>query len=444
MTKQNLTKPRTLSGFAEFMPNEQIAFNRILDAIRQSYEQFAFTPLDTPVLELSEVLLAKAGGETEKQIYSFQKGDNNLSMRFDLTVPLAKYVAMHAGQLTFPFRRYQIGKVYRGERPQKGRYREFYQADVDIIGNGHLSLYHDAEIIGVIYTTLTAVGLPAFTIHVNNRKVLSGFFAALNLTEQITDILRVIDKIAKIGADNVRAELVDLGLNEAQCNQVMAFIQTSGSNVAKIEALERMNVDSDTFKEGVQELKTVVESAVLAGVPAEVIDVDLCIARGLDYYTGTVYETTINDYPQIGSICSGGRYENLAGYYTSQKLPGVGVSIGVTRLFSQLMEHKLIDVEKETMRRVLIVPMDEPQMEPAFKCAGVFRAKGIPTEVFVEKIKFKNKMAYADKMHIPFVAIIGEEEAANGMVALKNMNAREQVVVSPDEAVILLKEKGLF
>ena len=444
MTKQNLTKPRTLSGFAEFMPNEQIAFNRILDAIRQSYEQFAFTPLDTPVLELSEVLLAKAGGETEKQIYSFQKGDNNLSMRFDLTVPLAKYVAMHAGQLTFPFRRYQIGKVYRGERPQKGRYREFYQADVDIIGNGHLSLYHDAEIIGVIYTTLTAVGLPAFTIHVNNRKVLSGFFAALNLTEQITDILRVIDKIAKIGADNVHAELVDLGLNEAQCNQVMAFIQTSGSNVAKIEALERMNVDSDTFKEGVQELKTVVESAVLAGVPAEVIDVDLCIARGLDYYTGTVYETTINDYPQIGSICSGGRYENLAGYYTSQKLPGVGVSIGVTRLFSQLMEHKLIDVEKETMRRVLIVPMDEPQMEPAFKCAGVFRAKGIPTEVFVEKTKFKNKMAYADKMHIPFVAIIGEEEAANGMVALKNMNAREQVVVSPDEAVILLKEKGLF
>ena len=444
MTKQNLVKPRTLSGFAEFLPNEQIAFNRILDAIRRSYEQYAFTPLDTPVLELSEVLLAKAGGETEKQIYSFQKGDHNLSMRFDLTVPLAKYVAMHAGQLTFPFRRYQIGKVYRGERPQKGRYREFYQADVDIIGNGHLSLYHDAEIIGVIYTTLTAVGLPAFTIHVNNRKVLSGFFAALNLTEQITDILRVIDKIAKIGADNVRAELVDLGLNEAQCNQVMAFIQTSGSNVAKIEALERMNVDSDTFKEGVQELKTVVESAVLAGVPAEVIDVDLCIARGLDYYTGTVYETTINDYPQIGSICSGGRYENLAGYYTSQKLPGVGVSIGVTRLFSQLMEHKLIDVEKETMRRVLIVPMDELQMEPAFKCAGVFRAKGIPTEVFVEKTKFKNKMAYADKMHIPFVAIIGEEEAANGMVALKNMNAREQVVVSPDEAVILLKEKGLF
>ena len=444
MTKQNLTKPRTLSGFAEFMPNEQIAFNRILDAIRQSYEQFAFTPLDTPVLELSEVLLAKAGGETEKQIYSFQKGDNNLSMRFDLTVPLAKYVAMHAGQLTFPFRRYQIGKVYRGERPQKGRYREFYQADVDIIGNGHLSLYHDAEIIGVIYTTLTAVGLPAFTIHVNNRKVLSGFFAALNLTEQITDILRVIDKIAKIGADNVRAELVDLGLNEAQCNQVMAFIQTSGSNVAKIEALEQMNVDSDTFKEGVQELKTVVESAVLAGVPAEVIDVDLCIARGLDYYTGTVYETTINDYPQIGSICSGGRYENLAGYYTSQKLPGVGVSIGVTRLFSQLMEHKLIDVEKETMRRVLIVPMDEPQMEPAFKCAGVFRAKGIPTEVFVEKTKFKNKMAYADKMHIPFVAIIGEDEAAKDVVAFKDMNMREQIVISPDEAVILLKEKGLF
>ena len=444
MTKQNLTKPRTLSGFAEFMPNEQIAFNRILDAIRQSYEQFAFTPLDTPVLELSEVLLAKAGGETEKQIYSFQKGDNNLSMRFDLTVPLAKYVAMHAGQLTFPFRRYQIGKVYRGERPQKGRYREFYQADVDIIGNGHLSLYHDAEIIGVIYTTLTAVGLPAFTIHVNNRKVLSGFFAALNLTEQITDILRVIDKIAKIGADNVRAELVDLGLNEAQCNQVMAFIQTSGSNVAKIEALEQMNVDSDTFKEGVQELKTVVESAVLAGVPPEVIDVDLCIARGLDYYTGTVYETTINDYPQIGSICSGGRYENLAGYYTSQKLPGVGVSIGVTRLFSQLMEHKLIDVEKETMRRVLIVPMDEPQMEPAFKCAGVFRAKGIPTEVFVEKTKFKNKMAYADKMHIPFVAIIGEDEAAKDVVAFKDMNAREQIVISPDEAVILLKEKGLF
>lgn len=314
-----------------------------------------------PFWNWSEVLLAKAGGETEKQIYSFQKGDHNLSMRFDLTVPLAKYVAMHAGQLTFPFRRYQIGKVYRGERPQKGRYREFYQADVDIIGNGHLSLYHDAEIIGVIYTTLTAVGLPAFTIHVNNRKVLSGFFAALNLTEQITDILRVIDKIAKIGADNVRAELVDLGLNEAQCNQVMAFIQTSGSNVAKIEALEQMNVDSDTFKEGVQELKTVVESAVLAGVPAEVIDVDLCIARGLDYYTGTVYETTINDYPQIGSICSGGRYENLAGFYTNQKLPGVGVSIGVTRLFSQLMEHKLIDVEKETIRRVLIVPMDEPQ-----------------------------------------------------------------------------------
>lgn len=440
MTKQNLTKPRTLSGFAEFMPNEQIAFNRILDAIRQSYEQFAFTPLDTPVLELSEVLLAKAGGETEKQIYSFQKGDNNLSMRFDLTVPLAKYVAMHAGQLTFPFRRYQIGKVYRGERPQKGRYREFYQADVDIIGNGSLSLYHDAEIIGVIDTTLKAIGLPPFTIHINNRKVLSGFFAALNLSDQITDILRIIDKIAKIGAENVRAELMDLGLDETQCDRVMAFIQTSGSNMDKIAALEKIDVDNDVFKEGVYELKTVVESAVLAGVPADEIHIDLCIARGLDYYTGTVYETTINGYPQIGSICSGGRYENLAGFYTNQKLPGVGVSIGVTRLFSQLLEHQLIDVTNESMRRVLIAPMDEAQMSAAFACAGVFRAAGVPTEVFVEKGKFKNKMAYADKMHIPFVAIIGEDEAAKGVVALKNMNTREQVIVSPAEAVPLLKE----
>ena len=327
------TEPRTLSGFMELLPDEQILFNQMKRTIEETYQKYGFLPLDTPVIELSEVLLAKAGGETEKQIYRFNKGDNDLSLRFDLTVPLSKYVAKNYGNLNFPFRRYQIGKVYRGERTQKGRFREFYQCDIDVIGDGELDLINDAELPSVIYTIFTKLGFSNFTIRINNRKILNGLFESLNQKEKAVEILRIIDKIDKIGKDAVIEELEKIEVEKEAVEKIIEFISINGTSDEKIEKLKKLNIENETYIKGVEELEYVVKHMRMFEIPENNFNVDLTIARGLDYYTGTVYETFLNDYRELGSVCSGGRYENLAEYYTDKKLPGVGVSIGLTRLF---------------------------------------------------------------------------------------------------------------
>lgn len=439
MKEKNTVTPRTLPGFMELRPTEQVLLNQMKEKIQKSYERFGFLPLDTPVLELSEVLLAKAGGETEKQIYRFKKGDTDLSMRFDLTVPLAKFVAQNYGNLQFPFRRYQIGKVYRGERPQKGRFREFYQADIDIIGDGELSLLNDAEIPSIIYTTFKELNLGDFTIRINNRKILNGFFESLNLVEISTDVLRVIDKIEKIGEENVKSELLELGVTSDKINKIINFISIDGTDNEKLIKLEGLGINNSVFTDGLFELKEVVKNIKLFGVPDKNFMIDLTIARGLDYYTGTVYETFLNDYKQIGSVCSGGRYDNLAGYYTDKALPGVGISIGLTRLFYQLNELKSINVDKESISDVLVISMSE-DISSCISVATAFRNEGINTEIYMLNKKMKAKFKYADRLKIPYVAIIGEEEQKTGTISLKNLATGEQNTVTVEVAVQILKK----
>lgn len=438
MKKQIKVIPRTLPGFMELKPNEQILFNQIKEKIEESYKRFGFLPLDTPILELSEVLLAKAGGETEKQIYRFTRGDD-LAMRFDLTVPLAKYVSKNYGELQFPFRRYQIGKVYRGERPQKGRFREFYQADIDIIGDGELSIMNDAEIPSIIYTTFKSLGFDDFTIRINNRKILNGLFEYLNIVELSTEIMRIIDKLEKIGKKNVKLELLKLNIEEKTIDKILEFISISGNNEEKIEALEKLNIKNEVFEKGLFELKEVVKYIRLFGVPEENFSIDLTIARGLDYYTGTVYETFLDNYREIGSVCSGGRYDNLAENYTDKSLPGVGIAIGVTRLFDQLNDLKLIKTEKESISDVLVISTSDDVSE-CLPIANTFRKEGINTEVYMNDKKMKAKFKYADKLKIPYVAIIGEDELKENKVSLKNLVTGKQDTINIQEAVEILKE----
>jgi histidine--tRNA ligase len=438
MKKQIKVIPRTLPGFMELKPNEQILFNQIKEKIEESYKRFGFLPLDTPILELSEVLLAKAGGETEKQIYRFTRGDD-LAMRFDLTVPLAKYVSKNYGELQFPFRRYQIGKVYRGERPQKGRFREFYQADIDIIGDGELSIMNDAEIPSIIYTTFKSLGFDDFTIRINNRKILNGLFEYLNIVELSTEIMRIIDKLEKIGKENVKLELLKLNIEEETVVKILEFISISGNNEEKIEALEKLNIKNEVFEKGLFELKEVVKYIRLFGVPEENFSIDLTIARGLDYYTGTVYETFLDNYREIGSVCSGGRYDNLAENYTDKSLPGVGIAIGVTRLFDQLNDLKLIKIEKESISDVLVISTSDDVSE-CLPIANTFRKEGINTEVYMNDKKMKAKFKYADKLKIPYVAIIGEDELKENKVSLKNLVTGKQDTINIQEAVEILKE----
>lgn len=434
-------QPRTLSGFMELMPARQIQFDRMMAVLRESYSLYGFTPLDTPIIEASEVLLAKGGGETEKQIYRFQKGDSDLSLRFDLTVPLAKYVAQYSGQLAFPFRRFQIGKVYRGERAQRGRFREFYQADIDIIGDGKLDISNDAEIPAIIYRTFTSLGLKRFQIRVNNRKILNGFYAMLDLTHESGAIMRTVDKLDKIGAAQVKELLMaeEIGLNAEQAGEIMRFIAINGSNAEVLQALEGYRGRHPLFDEGLDELTTVARYLAAFGVPEDHFKVDLTIARGLDYYTGTVYETTMLDHPEIGSICSGGRFDNLAEYYTDKKLPGVGISIGLTRLFFVLEDQGYLNDQLNTAPAdALILPMTE-DLSSAIALATQLRSAGVRTQLYGEQKKFKQKMSYADKLGVPYVIFLGEEEIASGVTAVKNMRTGEQVKVSPDEAVKLIQ-----
>ena len=429
---------RTLPGFMELLPKEQILFNQMKEKIQKSYEKFGFLPLDTPIIEMANVLLAKAGGETEKQIYRFQKGDNDLALRFDLTVPLAKYITEYYNELSFPFRRYQIGKVYRGERPQKGRFREFYQCDIDIIGDGELSIINDAEMPSIIYNTIRELGFEDFTICINNRKILNGLFQELNQEELSVDIMRIIDKLEKIGEENVKASLTELGVKEDAIEKIMKFIRIDGTTDEKLQELENLGFTSELFKQGLQELKQVVTYVRAFGVPDSNFKVDLTIARGLDYYTGTVYETFLNKYREIGSVCSGGRYDNLAEFYTDRKLPGVGVSIGLTRLFYKLNELNAIEANKKSMAKLLVLPMTE-SIEKVIEIGSAIRKADIPTEIYLEDKKIKAKFKYADRLQIPYVAVIGDDEIANGKIALKDMQTGEQESLTIQEVIEKLK-----
>ncbi len=431
----SIQKPRTLSGFMELLPGKQALFDVMVEKLRQVYALYGFANLDTPLMEASEVLLAKGGGETEKQIYRFQKGDNDLSLRFDLTVPLAKYVALHQNDLAFPFRRCQIGKVYRGERAQRGRFREFYQADIDVIGDGKLDILNDAEVPAIIYKAFTELGLSRFVIRVNNRKILNGFYAMLHEEAKAGDIMRLVDKLEKIGAEKVGLALHDdLDISQDTVGDILDFMTIKGSNREVLERLEEYRGRNEVFDLGLDELAAVCRHLAAFGVPESHFQVDLTIARGLDYYTGTVYETQLLDYPEIGSPCSGGRYDNLAEYYTEKQLPGVGISIGLTRLFYVLDEQGLLSQERLTApAEALILPMTDDQA-PAVELATALREAGIRTQIYFEGKKFKQKMAYADKLGVPFAAILGEDEIAQGKTALKDMTTGEQQLLTAQEA----------
>ena len=438
----DIIKPRTLSGFMELLPDKQLRFDRMAGVIRDAYASYGFTPLDTPAIEDAQILLAKGGGETEKQIYRFQKGDSDLALRFDLTVPLAKYVALHYSDLAFPFRRFQISKVYRGERAQRGRFREFYQADIDIIGDGKLDILNEAEIPAIIYKVFRGFGLTRFQIHVNNRKILNGFYAMLGLTEKAGDIMRTVDKLDKIGPQKVRAMLLeDCGLLDAQAEEILAFIAIRGTNAQVIAALENYAGRNETFDTGLEELKVVTANLSAFGMPEENFTVDLTIARGLDYYTGTVYETLLLDHPELGSVCSGGRYDNLAGYYIDKPLPGVGISIGLTRLFYVLDEQGLLNPAiPAAPAEALVLPMTE-DMGPAIALAEQLRSAGLRVQLYGEKKKFKQKMAYANKLAVPFAVLLGEDEIAQGKCSVKDMASGEQRLLTPGEAAQWILEK---
>ena len=433
-------EPRTLPGFMELLPNEQILFNKMKETIQKTYEQYGFLPLDTPIIEDAKVLLAKAGGETEKQVYRFSKGDNDLALRFDLTVPLAKYVSQYYNKLSFPFKRYQIGKVYRGEKPQRGRYREFYQCDVDIIGDGKLSILNDAEIPSIIYNTFKNLGFDEFTICINNRKILNGLFSSINLSDSSEEILRIIDKIEKIGSNEVKEQLLELVKDVEKVDTIMKFIQIEGDTESKLAQLDNLGITDETFLLGLEELKEVVKYIKLFNVPDNYYTVDLTIARGLDYYTGTVYETFLNKYRNLGSICSGGRYDNLAEFYTDKKLPGVGISIGLSRLFFQLEDNNIINANNETIADVMVVSIDNNNYETEIKIATNLRNAGINVQTITEDMKLKNKLKYANKLKIKYLIIVGEDEVKAGKVTLKDMITGEQKLVKFEDIITNIKK----
>ena len=422
----NKVEPKTLPGFMELFPQEQLEFDRIKNIIIDTYKEYGYYGLDTPVIELSSVLLAKAGGETEKQIYRFEKGENDLSLRFDLTVPLAKYVASRYNELVFPFKRYQVGKVFRGERNQKGRYREFYQCDIDVIGDEALSLKYDAEMPSIIYDIFKKLNIGDFVIRINNRKILSGFFDSLNLKDKTSDILRTIDKIDKIGLEEVKKELKSINLNDEQINKTLKLINSK--NINDIKDL----CNNELFNTGVKELESVINDLGLRGLNSDNYMVDFTIARGLDYYTGTVYETTLKDYPSLGSVCSGGRYDNLAEFYTDKKLPGVGISIGLTRLFYQLMEAGIINPSNKCTSDVIIVPMTE-DYSYIYKVLNILKDNYLKVNIcFLDK-GFKQKLRYAERLNNKYAIIIGEDEISNNEVAIKNLKEFSQENISLDD-----------
>lgn len=429
------TNTKVLPGFMELQPNEQIAFNKMLKTIEASYELFGFRPIETPILERAEVLLAKSGGETEKQIYTFSKGDTNMAMRFDLTVPLARYVAENENILTFPFKRYAIGKVYRGERPQAGRFREFYQCDIDVIGKDTLDIYFDAEIPAVIATVFKRLGFENFTIMINNRKILNGILEEYSLEDKYSDVLRIMDKTTKLPKNMIIEEFKDIGLNDKQIEDIKNISELSELREDELfKALMEIQSKSTILLKGINELENVIKRMKNLGVEDRNFKIDLTIARGLDYYTGTVYETKLNDFPEIGSVCGGGRYDNLAEYYTKNKYPGVGISIGLTRLFDQLYSRDLINTDTATPTKVLVISMVE-NGKYGPDLARYLRENNIPTEIFSNGEPLKKQMKYASKLKIPFVIFIGEEEIQNNFYSIKNMDNGEQIKIMREEII---------
>jgi histidyl-tRNA synthetase len=433
-------QPRTPSGFGEYLPAEQIEFNRLLSIIRNTYEKYGFTPLDTPDLELSEVLLAKGGGETEQQVYRFTKGKNDLTLRYDLTVPLARYAAEHESDLVFPFRRYHIGKVHRAERAQKGRFREFYQCDIDVIGSN--SPVIDAEFPAAINEIFGQFGFGEFTIRLNNRMILNGFFEGIGLSAESRDVLRTIDKMEKITEAELVTELTSIGLDDTQVKQVLDFTAIAGSNDEVLAALSAFDVQSPLFKEGVERLTVLIEALRTMDVPESRFKIDLKIARGLDYYTGTVYETILNDYPEVGSVCSGGRYDDLAEYYTKTKLPGVGISIGLTRLFSKLREVPgLIKTERQSPADVVVMPISEEQIAYSISVAATLRKAGVSTMLYTEADALNKKLRFADRMGFAHVLIIGETEVEQNAVNLKDMKTGASSVESLENVLQIVSNR---
>ena len=411
-----------LPGFQELLPKEQIAFDRLKRTIEEIYQLYGFRPIETPVLERAEILLSKSGGETEKQIYQFEKGDTKLAMRFDLTIPLARYVVKNQNDLVFPFKRYAIDRVYRGEKPQAGRFREFYQCDIDVIGRDTLDLSYDAEIPSIIASIFSSLDLD-FTIRINNRKILNGLFDSLKIEDRVST-LRVLDSMEKIGKEKTKVALKDIGLDDSQIEQIFDFYKLNEKeNKEIIESLKNSDITSDTFKQGVEELETVMDEINILGISSSV-KIDLTVARGLDYYTGTVYETILNKYPEIGSVCSGGRYDDLAGYFSNQKFPGVGISIGLTRLFDQLKDKDVLYIEDQTPTVVLILPLTENR-EYSLKLADTLRENFIPTEI-APFGNMKKSLNYANKLKIPYVVFIGEDEIRKGIYKIKDMESGEQ------------------
>lgn len=455
-----MIKPRTPPGIMELLPRDQIAFQRMLDVIRRNYERFGFLPVETPVFELSDVLLTKSGGETERQVYFVQStgalankaADDDslpeLALRFDLTVPLARYVAEHEHELSFPFRRYQMQRVYRGERAQRGRFREFYQCDIDVIGKDALSIRFDAEILAVIHAVFSELGIGDFSIQLNNRKLMRGFFESLGVAggDQQMAVLREVDKLDKRGADYVRDTLTGegFGIAMAQVQRILAFVAMRSTGhadaLAKLDALQaEAGADNATLQQGVAELREVLQLVRALGVPESACCLNFSIARGLDYYTGTVYETTLVAHPQIGSICSGGRYEDLASHYSKSKLPGVGISIGLTRLFWQLREAGLIGGADESSVQAMVALMDECQLSDALDIARRLRAGGINTEVQMEAKKIGKQFQYAARVGIRFVVLAGEDELARGVVAVKDLIREQQFEVTRDQLASTLR-----
>lgn len=419
----NIVRPSTIAGVMELLPEDQLVFDKMKNIIEETYKKYQFLPIDTPVIEKNEILFAKGGGETEKQIYEIASDTRDMSLRFDLTVPLARYVAEHFSDLYFPFKRYHIGKVYRGERNQKGRYREFYQCDIDIIGHNKLAIENDAIPPRVIYEIFEKLDTPDVSFRINNRKLLNGFFESLGI-DNTTEVLRLIDKKDKIGLENMKEDLIKI-LDSERAEKIVSFIEAGNSNQETLDKFAGL-VENDLYEEGLKELGTVYKYMIKLGIPDANIKLDPSITRGLDYYTGTVYETFINGYEKIGSVSSGGRYEKLADNFTKQDLPGVGMSIGLTRLFYQLKEIGLVDKKEENLTEILIIPMSEEENFYAIDILNILHEKGKSADIYLEGGKLKKKFSYADKIGVKYAYIIGGEERENKTITVRNMKTGEQ------------------
>jgi histidyl-tRNA synthetase len=426
-------QPRTPPGVLELLPPQQLAFQHMLDTIRRGFERFGFLPVETPAFELTKVLLTKSGGDTEKQVYFVQstgalkqtEGElPELALRFDLTVPLARYVAEHEHELNFPFRRYQIQRVYRGERAQKGRYREFYQCDIDVIGKDTLPLAYDAEIPAVIHSIFRELAFGPFTIYLNNRRLLRGLLAAFDVADGDQEkVLHEIDRLDKQPRADIEARLAGegFGLDARKVTQLLDLMTGGGDSRAQLEALRRLDRPNDAFVVGLDELQRVYDGTLALGVPERGLQINLAIVRGLDYYTGSVYETLLDDHPRLGSICSGGRYDDLAGHYTKSKLPGVGISIGATRLFSQLLEMKLIGAARGAVAHVLVLAVEPTLALDCARIAAELREAGVNVEVYGGDDKLGKQLKYADRSRIPLAVLYGSREKAAGVVKLKDL-----------------------